>query len=109
MHYEMLKHSGELPIVGVNTFLDPKAKAGEVVEVELIRASEQEKMDQVTQVARLHELHRADADRALMALRKAALENANVFAALMAAVKVCTLGQISHTLYEVGGQYRRNM
>lgn len=109
MHYEMRKHSGDLPIVGVNTFLDPNAKEGEVVEVELIRASEQEKIDQVEQVAHLHDLHRADAEQALMALRKSALENDNVFAALMEAVKVCTLGQISQTLYEVGGQYRRNM
>ena len=109
MHYEMLKHSGELPIVGVNTFLNPNAKEGEVVEVELIRATEEEKAGQVGQVAALHELHRADAESALMALRKAALENDNIFAALMEAVKTCTLGQISATLYEVGGQYRRNM
>ncbi len=109
MHYEMLKHSGELPIVGVNTFLNPNAKEGEVVEVDLIRATEEEKAGQVGQVAALHELHRADAESALMALRKAALENDNIFAALMEAVKTCTLGQISATLYEVGGQYRRNM
>lgn len=109
MHYEMLKHSGELPIVGVNTFLNPNAKEGEVVEVELIRSTEQEKIDQVQQVANLRDLHRADAEQALMRLREAAEKNENVFEEMMEAVKVCTLGQISHALYEVGGQYRRNM
>ncbi|MCP4092476.1 MAG: methylmalonyl-CoA mutase family protein [Planctomycetes bacterium] len=109
MKYEMQKHSGELPIVGVNTFLNPHANDGSVVEVELIRSSDEEKDGQVAQVAHLHELHRADSEAALIALRNAASENRNVFAEMMEAVKVCTLGQISHALYDIGGQYRRNM
>jgi len=109
MEYEMRKHSGELPIVGVNTFLNPKSTDGTVVEVTLIRSSEEEKDGQVAQVAHLHALHSAASEAALIALRKAAAENQNVFAEMMEAVKVCTLGQISHALYGVGGQYRRNM
>jgi methylmalonyl-CoA mutase len=107
--YETLKHTGELPIVGVNTFLDPRAEAGKVVQTELIRATEQEKQEQVDQVAALQVHWRADSDAALARLRRAALANANVFAELMEAVKVCTLGQITHALYDVGGQYRRNV
>jgi len=109
LKYEMLKHSGELPIVGVNTFLNPRAEAGKVTQTALIRASEEEKRDQVEQVAALHAQHRADSEGALARLRRVALENGNVFAELMEAAKVCTLGQISHALYEVGGQYRRNV
>jgi len=63
----------------------------------------------VAQVAHLHELHRSDSEAALIALRDAASENRNIFAEMMEAVKVCTLGQISHALYDIGGQYRRNM
>jgi methylmalonyl-CoA mutase len=109
LYYETLKHSGELPVVGVNTFLDPEAEEGRVAETDLIRSSEEEKRDQVVQVSRLRELHREEADAALEALRRTALEGGNVFAALMAAAKCCTLGQMSQALYEVGGQYRRNM
>ncbi|MDP7062158.1 MAG: methylmalonyl-CoA mutase family protein [Planctomycetota bacterium] len=109
MEYEMQKHSGELPIVGINTFLNPQANDGSVVEVELIRSSDEEKDAQVAQVAHLHELHRSDSEAALIALRVAASENRNIFAEMMEAVKVCTLGQISHALYDIGGQYRRNM
>lgn len=105
----MLKHSGELPIIGVNTFLDPDAVHGAVVETELIRSTDAEKDAQVEQVARLRDLHRAEAEQALIRLREAAEGNDNVFAEMMETVKVCTLGQISHALYEVGGQYRRNM
>jgi len=109
MEYETRKHSGDLPIVGVNTFLNPHASEGSVVEVDLIRSSDEEKDGQVEQVSHLHELHRADSEAALIALRDAAAANENVFAAMMEAVKVCTMGQISHALYDVGGQYRRNM
>ncbi|MHC4824816.1 MAG: methylmalonyl-CoA mutase family protein [Planctomycetota bacterium] len=109
MHYEMQKHSGELPIVGVNTFLNPAAGDGGVVEVELIRSTDEEKASQVKQVAELKDLHRADAENSLIRLRDAAESNANIFEEMMEAVKVCTLGQISHALYEVGGQYRRSM
>ena len=109
LHYEMLKHSGELPIVGVNTFLNPDAVDGKVIEVESIRSSDDEKDSQVTQVQAVQALHRADSESALMHLRKTALANGNIFESLMEAVKVCTLGQVSHALYEIGGQYRRNV
>jgi len=109
LKYETLKHTGELPIVGVNTFLNPHAEAGAVTQTALIRSTEEEKRDQVAQIEALHAHHRADADGALARLRRAALENGNVFAELMEAAKVCTLGQISHALYDVGGQYRRNV
>jgi isobutyryl-CoA mutase len=108
LHYETLKHSGELPIVGVNTFLNPHANDG-LVETELIRSSETEKKSQVDQVQEVQARHRSESDAALMKLRKTALANGNIFAELMEAVKVCTMGQISHTLYEIGGQYRRSM
>jgi methylmalonyl-CoA mutase len=108
LHYETQKHSGELPIVGVNTFLDPHAQQG-VVETALIRSEEQEKEDQVAQVEALGERHRARAAASLDTLRQAALAGGNVFAALMEAAKVCTLGQMSAALYEIGGQYRRSM
>ncbi|MDA1259391.1 MAG: methylmalonyl-CoA mutase family protein, partial [Planctomycetota bacterium] len=109
LKYEMLKHTGELPIVGVNTFLNPAAEAGKVTETTLIRSDEQEKLDQIGQVAALHAHFAADAEQALARLRQAALENRNVFAELMEAAKVCTLGQLTQALYEVGGQYRRNV
>jgi methylmalonyl-CoA mutase len=109
LKYETLKHTGELPIVGVNTFLNPHSEAGKVTQTALIRSTEQEKQDQVDQVAALHAHHGAEAETALTRLRQAALANRNVFAELMEAAKVCTLGQISHALYGVGGQYRRNV
>ena len=109
LHYETLKHTGELPIVGVNTFLNPHAEEGKVVEVELIRSSDDEKDSQVDQVRAVQACHRASSEAALMHLRKTALANGNIFESLMEAVKVCTLGQISQALYEIGGQYRRNV
>ncbi len=109
LYYETLKHSGELPVVGVNTFLNPEAEEGKVAETELIRSSETEKQDQVEQVRRMKELHREEADAALEELRRTALASGNIFGALMKAARCCTLGQMSQALYEVGGQYRRNM
>lgn len=109
LHYETLKHTGELPIVGVNTFLNPHAEDGKVVEVELIRSSDEEKDAQVEQVSEVQARNRARSEAALMHLRKTALANGNIFDSLMEAVKVCTLGQISQALYEIGGQYRRNV
>ncbi len=108
LHYEMLKHSGELPIIGVNTFLNPDAEEG-VVETELIRSTEEEKMAQVVQVEQLHERFAQRAEDALTHLRETALANGNIFEALMDACRVCTLGQLSRALYEIGGQYRRSM
>ncbi|TAH34422.1 MAG: methylmalonyl-CoA mutase [Planctomycetota bacterium] len=109
LHYETLKHSGELPIVGVNTFVHPHkdGKADQVAE--LIRSTEEERQVQVTQVHEFEERHRGAAEPALMRLRRTALEGGNLFAELMETVKTCTLGQISRCLYDVGGQYRRNV
>ena len=108
IEYETQKHSGQLPIIGVNTFLPEVAPEG-VIEVELIRATEAEKAEQIDGVdafrTRYPERNRA----ALEDLRRVALEGGNVFEALMETVKWCSLGQISDTLFAVGGQYRRNM
>ncbi|KAA3612918.1 MAG: methylmalonyl-CoA mutase [Planctomycetota bacterium] len=109
LYYEKLKHSGELPIVGVNTFLNPGKQGQADVVPELIRSSETEKEDQVQQIQDFQKRHRAESEAALMKLRRVALEGENIFAELMETVKRCSLGQISHALYEVGGQYRRNM
>jgi methylmalonyl-CoA mutase len=108
MHYEMLKHTGELPIIGVNTFRNPK---GDPIpeKLELARSTEEEKRNQL---ARLHDFHARHADAApamLARLQRAVIDNANVFEVLMDAVRVCSLGQITSALFEVGGQYRRNM
>jgi isobutyryl-CoA mutase len=109
MYYETLKHSGELPIIGVNTFLNPNADDGSAFETELIRSTEEEKQSQVEQVKEFQARHRSESDSALMRLRKVALANGNIFAEMMETAKVCTMGQISNALYEIGGQYRRSM
>jgi methylmalonyl-CoA mutase len=108
MEYERRKASGELPIVGVNTFLDDK---GESVRAkgELIRSTEAEKRLQIDEIADLRERFSGDAPQALAALKAAATSGGNLFAALMEAVKVCSLGQICGALYDVGGAYRRSM
>ena len=108
LEYETRKHSGELPIIGVNTFLNPEAGEG-VVKTDLIRSSSEEKDSQVVQVQHQHARHAARSEAALAKLQAKALANGNVFEELMKATKVCTLGQLSHALYEIGGQYRRNM
>ncbi|MBK8727619.1 MAG: cobalamin-dependent protein [Holophagaceae bacterium] len=107
MHYEHLKHSGELPIIGVNTFLNPQPP--EMGAIELIRSTDDEKQQQL---ANLHAFQARNADRAPAALERlkaAARDGDNLFEALLETVKSCSLGQISTALYEVGGQYRRNM
>ncbi|MDQ1094017.1 methylmalonyl-CoA mutase [Xanthomonas sacchari] len=113
LYYEHKKHDGSLPLVGVNTFL-PKEHAGETAtEIELIRSTEQEKDQQIGNVQdwqrRRNALALAADGAGLGALQRTARERRNVFAALMEAVKTHSLGQISHALYEVGGEYRRNM
>jgi methylmalonyl-CoA mutase len=108
LEYETRKHSGELPIIGVNTFLNPEAGEG-VVKTDLIRSSSEEKDSQVAQVQHQHARHAARSEAALAKLQAKALANGNVFEELMEATKVCTLGQLSHALYEIGGQYRRSM
>ncbi len=108
LYYETLKHNGDFPIVGVNTFLN-KNGSPTVVPAEVIRATEEEKQYQITALEafqKRNELHSADT---LKKLQVAAIEGNNIFEELMQACKTCSLGQISHALYEVGGQYRRNM
>jgi isobutyryl-CoA mutase len=90
MHYEMLKHTGELPIIGVNTFRNPHGDAVHD-KLELARSTDEEKQSQ------------------LKRLQQAVIENKNVFEVLMDAVRVCSLGQVTNALFEVGGQYQRNM
>jgi methylmalonyl-CoA mutase len=107
MHYEHLKHSGELPIIGVNTFLNPQP--AEHGAPELIRSTEAEKQQQIDNLAAFHARNAPKAPAALDRLKEVARANGNLFDALLDAAKVCSLGQISQALYEVGGQYRRNM
>jgi isobutyryl-CoA mutase len=108
LYYETLKHTGEYPIIGVNTFLSSKGSPT-IVPAEVIRATEEEKQ---YQIAMLNELHRRSADKAgqlLHDLQKTAIHNENMFASLMEVTKHLSLGQITNALFEVGGQYRRNM
>ncbi|WP_028670609.1 methylmalonyl-CoA mutase family protein [Saccharospirillum impatiens] len=108
MLYEHRKHSGELPIIGVNTFLSKKDGDADAP-IELMRSTDAEKQQQIEQVARFQHHHQANVNDALVALASDARARHNLFATLMETVKVASLGQISHTLYEVGGEYRRNM
>ncbi|WP_297728561.1 fused isobutyryl-CoA mutase/GTPase IcmF [Limnohabitans sp. Rim8] len=108
MHYEMLKHTGELPIIGVNTFRNPKGD--EVMEtLELARSTEEEKQSQLKRLQDFQTLHASESPAMLQRLQQAVIDNGNVFEVLMDAVRVCSLGQITNALFEVGGQYRRNM
>jgi methylmalonyl-CoA mutase len=109
MLYEHRKHDGSLPIVGVNTFLDPHAGEEPPATVELARATEAEKQSQLDRLADFHARHAAEAPAALARLQDAAMNGGNVFDALMDAVRHCSLGQISEAFFEVGGQYRRNV
>ncbi|WP_448624334.1 fused isobutyryl-CoA mutase/GTPase IcmF [Geodermatophilus sp. URMC 64] len=108
MLYEHRKHDGSLPIVGVNTFLAPDQDE-EPRTVELARATEAEKQSQLDRLADFHARHADEAPAALARLQAVAMEGGNVFAELMNAVRVCSLGQISDAFFEVGGQYRRNV
>ncbi len=108
LYYETKKHDGTLPIVGVNTFLDPKGSPT-VAPPEVIRAAAKEKDYAIAARDAFWKRNEATAPVALDAVRRAALDGGNVFAALMDACKVCSLGQLSGALYQVGGQYRRNM
>ena len=110
LFYEAQKHTGELPIIGVNSFRNPSARAEEEnASLELSRATDEIKQDQLRRLADFHERHKEEAPQALASLKKAALGGDNLFAELMNTVKSCSLGQITTALYEVGGQYRRNM
>jgi methylmalonyl-CoA mutase len=108
MTYEHKKHDGSLPIIGVNTFLNPEGSTG-VLELELARATEDEKRSQVERLAAFHHEHRDEAEPALAKLKDVASSGGNTFAALMEAVRVCSLGQVTSAFFEVGGQYRRNV
>ncbi|WP_238148887.1 fused isobutyryl-CoA mutase/GTPase IcmF [Serinicoccus sediminis] len=106
--YEHRKHDGSLPIIGVNTFRRPEAEREEV-EVELARATEAEKQSQLDRVQAYQEAHADEAAEALARLKEVAMAGDNVFAVLMDAARVCTLGQITEAFFEVGGEYRRNV
>ncbi len=108
MHYEMLKHTGELPVIGVNTFRNPKGDATPQT-LELARSTEDEKESQLKRLQDFHTRHAQTAPQQLARLQQAVIHNQNVFEVLMDAVRVCSLGQITNALFEVGGQYRRNM
>jgi methylmalonyl-CoA mutase len=109
LYYETKKHDGSLPIVGINTFLSKADGLEEHKGAELIRSTDQEKQDQVQAVRAFQARNVGTAPGALQRLQAVAARGGNVFAELMECVKFCSLGQISHALYEVGGQYRRNM
>jgi methylmalonyl-CoA mutase len=108
LYYETLKHTGELPIIGVNTFLSSKGSPT-VLPREVIRSTEEEKEQQINTVKNLQKAYADEATLALREIQLCAIQNRNLFRALMEAAKVCTLGQITDALFEVGGQYRRNM
>jgi isobutyryl-CoA mutase len=108
LYYETLKHNGEFPIIGVNTFLSSKGSPT-VVPAEVIRATETEKQYQIDMLASLHSSSAEKVAEHIAILQEAAIKNENLFDKLMEATKVCSLGQITSALFEVGGQYRRNM
>ncbi|HQV16259.1 MAG TPA: methylmalonyl-CoA mutase family protein, partial [Denitromonas sp.] len=107
LYYEHKKHDGSYPIIGVNTFLNPKGSAQP--EIELARSTEEEKQGQLKRLADFQGRNKAECDKWLAKLRQTVIENGNVFEVLVDAVRYCSLGQITTTLYEVGGQYRRSM
>jgi isobutyryl-CoA mutase len=110
MHYEALKHSGEYEIIGVNAFRNPEANFEEEnASLELARSTDEEKDEQLGRLADFHQRHRSECPGELRKLQKAALQGENIFAQLIHTVRHCSLGQITGALYEVGGQYRRNM
>jgi methylmalonyl-CoA mutase len=109
LYYEMKKHSGELPIIGVNTYLNPNKSEEVIQELTLARATKEEKEQQIRNLQAFHEKHAAEVDQALAELKETALSGGNIFETLMETVKHASLGQITRALYEVGGQYRRNM
>jgi methylmalonyl-CoA mutase len=108
LYYEHQKHTGEFPIVGVNTFLS-KNGSPTIIPSEVIRSTTEEKEYQIDALSAFKERHSRTAGDALKKLQEAAVNNGNLFGELMETVKHCSLGQISHALYEVGGQYRRSM
>jgi methylmalonyl-CoA mutase len=118
LYYETLKHTGTYPIIGVNTFLSSKGSPT-IIPQEVIRATTEEKEYQISMLRNLHQFHgitpaeafggQRGATESLQLVQEAAIQNRNIFDVLMEACKVCSLGQITKALFEVGGQYRRNM
>ena len=108
LYYETLKHTGEFPIIGVNTFLSSKGSPT-IIPAEVIRATEVEKQYQIDMLNNLHQTHNDKVNQYLNNLQEAAIKNENLFDHLMEATKICSLGQITSALFQVGGQYRRNM
>ncbi|MHC5201709.1 methylmalonyl-CoA mutase family protein [Myroides sp. LJL119] len=108
LYYETLKHNGEFPIIGVNTFLSSKGSPT-VIPAEVIRATEQEKEFQIQTKENLNKANQDQVEKQLAHIQQIAINNGNIFEALMEATKICSLGQITSALFEVGGQYRRNM
>ncbi|MER2261336.1 MAG: fused isobutyryl-CoA mutase/GTPase IcmF [Psychrobacillus sp.] len=110
MYYEMKKHTGELPIIGVNTYLNPNpASEDDIDNMELARASKEEKETQINNLRDFQAKHEAKVEHALDQLKHVAMSGGNIFEELMSTVQIASLGQITNALYEVGGQYRRNM
>jgi methylmalonyl-CoA mutase len=108
MLYEQRKHDGTLPIIGVNTFRNPKGDQTPD-EIELARSNDVEKQDQIDRLRRFHDRNRSERDQAIARLRSIALAGDNVFAELMQTVRYASLGEITDALFDVGGRYRRNI
>ena len=108
LHYETLKHTGEFPIIGVNTFLSSKGSPT-ILPKEVIRATEEEKGFQISMLVDLQEGNREEVCKGLQKIQEAAVNNQNIFEELMEACKHASLGQVTTALFDVGGQYRRNM
>ncbi len=108
LYYEHQKHTGELPLIGVNTFLNKKGSPT-IIPNEIIRSTKEEKEQQIANLHTFWKRNETKSSEALNKLKQKAISNDNLFAELMETVKYCSLGQITHALYEVGGQYRRNM
>jgi methylmalonyl-CoA mutase len=108
LYYEHQKHTGELPIIGVNTFLNKKGSPT-IIPNEVIRSTKEEKEQQIANLHAFWKRNELKSEEALERLKEVAVSEGNLFSELMETVKHCSLGQITHALYEVGGQYRRNM
>ena len=109
LHYETLKDSGELPIIGVNTYIADNIEDQFNAEIELTRASDAEKEDQINRLESFKGEHSSKAEEQLEKIRNIALSDGNIFEQILEAVQYCSLGQITNVLYDIGGRYRRNM
>ena len=109
LYYETKKDTGELPIIGVNTYISPNIDDQLNQEIELSRCSDDEKMNQIERLDSFKNKNKGESEKALLKLREVALSNGNIFEELLNTVNFCSLGQITEVLYEIGGKYRRNM